>query len=95
MSYFKVTPAELQSVASQLQHVAANVQQCNQQATQTVQNLVASGWQGISSSTFHEHVESWQASARNIEHQLELLSQKLGHAAATYETAEEQVRAAV
>jgi WXG100 family type VII secretion target len=95
MSYFKVTPAELQGVASQLQQVAESVQQSNQQATQSVQNLVACGWQGMSSSTFHEHVESWQASARNIEHQLEILAQKLTHAASTYEAAEQQVRAAV
>jgi WXG100 family type VII secretion target len=95
MSYFKVTPAELQGVAGQLQNVAQSVQQDIQQANQTVQNLVSSGWQGVSSMTFHDHVESWQASARNIEQQLEQLAQKLNHAAATYEAAEEQVRAAI
>jgi WXG100 family type VII secretion target len=95
MSYFKVTPAELQSVAGQLQQVASNVQQCNQHATQTVQNLVATGWQGISSSTYNEHVESWQQSARNIEQQLDDLGKKLLHAASTYQCAEDQVRASV
>jgi WXG100 family type VII secretion target len=95
MGYFKVTSEELQAVSVQLTNFSGQVQTLNQQALGSVQNLTSAGWQGASSATFQAHVESWQQSAQNIQHQLEILAQKLSAAAAKYQATEDEVRASV
>jgi 6 kDa early secretory antigenic target len=90
MANIAVTPEQLQSVASQLNAGAANIESTLSQLAGQVAPL-QSEWQGVAQARFQELWAEWQRSSRGIQEALHGISQLTQQAGASYESTEQQI----
>ena len=83
MPNIAVTPEQLQSVASQLNAGAANIESTLSQLAGQVAPL-QSEWQGVAQARFQELWAEWQRSSRGIQEALHGISQLTQQAGANY-----------
>ena len=92
MPNIAVTPEQLQSVASQLNAGAANIESTLSQLAAQVAPLQGE-WQGIAHARFEELWAEWQRSSRGIQEALTGISQLTQQAGAHYEQTEQGIAA--
>jgi early secretory antigenic target protein ESAT-6 len=90
MPNIAVTPEQLQSVASQLNAGAANIESTLSQLASQVAPL-QSEWQGVAQARFQELWAEWQRSSRGIQEALHGISQLTQQAAASYGDTEQAI----
>ena len=90
MPNIAVTPEQLQSVASQLNSGAANIESTLQQLAGQVAPL-QSEWQGVAQARFQELWAEWQRSSRGIQEALHGISQLMNQASANYADTEQAI----
>ena len=90
MANIAVTPEQLQSVATQLNAGAANIESTLSQLASQVAPL-QSEWQGMAQARFQELWAEWQRSSRGIQEALHGISQLTQQAGANYESTEQQI----
>jgi WXG100 family type VII secretion target len=92
MTNILVTPEQLQSVASQLNAGAANIEsQLSQLAAQVAP--LQSEWRGVAQAQFEALWAEWQRSATGIQHALHGISQLTQAAGANYADTEQSIAA--
>jgi len=87
-----VTPEQLQSVGTQLNAGAANIESTLSQLASQVAPL-QSEWQGVAQARFQELWAEWQRSSRGIQDALQGISQLTQQAGANYESTEQGIAA--
>jgi early secretory antigenic target protein ESAT-6 len=90
MPNIAVTPEQLQSVASQLNAGAANIESTLSQLASQVAPL-QSEWQGVAQARFQELWAEWQRSSRGIQEALHGISQLTQQAGANYGDTEQAI----
>jgi WXG100 family type VII secretion target len=90
MPNIAVTPEQLQSVASQLNAGAANIESTLSQLASQVAPL-QSEWQGVAQARFQELWAEWQRSSRGIQEALHGISQLTQQAGASYQDSEQAI----
>jgi early secretory antigenic target protein ESAT-6 len=90
MANIAVTPEQLQSVGSQLNAGAANIESTLSQLASQVAPL-QSEWQGVAQARFQELWAEWQRSSRGIQEALNGIAQLTQQAGANYESTEQQI----
>ena len=90
MPNIAVTPEQLQSVASQLNAGAANIESTLSQLAAQVAPL-QSEWQGVAQARFQELWAEWQRSSRGIQEALHGISQLTQQAAVNYGDTEQAI----
>ncbi len=90
MPNIAVTPEQLQSVASQLNSGAANIESILQQLASQVAPL-QSEWQGVAQARFESLWAEWQRSSRGIQQALTGISQLMSQASANYADTEQAI----
>jgi WXG100 family type VII secretion target len=90
MPNIAVTPEKLQSVGTQLNSGAANIESILQQLAGQVAPL-QSEWQGVAQARFQELWAEWQRSSRGIQEALHGISQLTHQAGAHYESTEQGI----
>ena len=90
MANIAVTPEQLQSVATQLNSGAANIESTLGQLAAQVAPL-QSEWQGVAQARFQELWAEWQRSSRGIQEALHGISQLTQQAGANYEQTEQSI----
>jgi ESAT-6 family protein len=90
MPNIAVTPEQLQSVGSQLNAGAANIESTLSQLASQVAPL-QSEWQGVAQARFQELWAEWQRSGRGIQEALHGISQLTQQAAANYDETEQGI----
>ncbi len=92
MTNILVTPEQLQSVSSQLNAGAANIEsQLSQLAAQVAP--LQSEWRGVAQAQFEALWAEWQHSAAGIQHALHGISQLTASAGANYADTEQAIAA--
>ncbi|MGH2890153.1 MAG: WXG100 family type VII secretion target [Solirubrobacteraceae bacterium] len=91
MSVIKVTAAELDSTASQLQSLYSTISEASQSALNAVNTLTAEGWQGGGSAAAQAAITQWQAGATQIQEALNTLSMLITKASGTYTESDSSV----
>lgn len=90
MPNIAVTPEQLQSVASQLNAGAANIESTLSQLASQVAPL-QSEWQGVAQARFQELWAEWQRSSRGIQEALHGISQLTQSAGTNYADNEQAI----
>lgn len=90
--YIKVTPEQLQSVASQLQAGTANIDGVLGQLAAQVAPL-GSDWAGVAQARFEQLWAQWQRDARGLNEALTGIAQLMRQAGAHYDTTEQGIAA--
>lgn len=90
MANIAVTPEQLQSIASQLNAGAANIESTLSQLAGQVAPL-QSEWQGMAQQRFQQLWDEWQRSSRGIQDALHGISQLTQQAGSNYESTEQQI----
>jgi WXG100 family type VII secretion target len=90
MANIAVTPEQLQSVGTQLNAGAANIESTLSQLAAQVAPL-QSEWQGVAQARFQELWAEWQRSSRGIHDALTGISRLTQQAGANYESTEQQI----
>ena len=90
MPNIAVTPEQLQSVASQLNAGAANIESILSQLAAQVAPLQGE-WQGIAHARFEELWAEWQRSSRGIQEALHGIAGLTNQAGANYESTEQSI----
>ena len=90
MPNIAVTPEQIQSVGSQLNAGAANIESTLSQLASQVAPL-QSEWQGVAQARFQELWAEWQRSSRGIQEALHGISQLTSQAAANYGDTEQAI----
>jgi len=90
MANIAVTPEQLQSVATQLNSGAANIESTLGQLAAQVAPL-QSEWQGVAQARFQELWAEWQRSSRGIQEALHGISQLTQQAGSNYEQTEQSI----
>jgi WXG100 family type VII secretion target len=85
-----VTPEQLQSISSQLNAGAANIESTLAQLAAQVAPLQAE-WRGIAQAQFETLWAEWQRSAAGIQHALHGISQLTAAAGANYADTEQAI----
>jgi WXG100 family type VII secretion target len=91
-SGIRVTPEQLQQVATQLTAGAGNVDGILAQLTNSVAPL-GSDWAGMAQARFQALWEQWQRDARGLNEALTGMAQLMGQAAARYAQTEQGIAA--
>ena len=92
MANILVTPEQLQSISSQLNAGAANIESTLSQLAAQVAPL-QSEWQGVAQARFQELWAEWQRSSRGIQEALHGISQLTQQAGANYQDTETSIAA--
>ena len=92
MPNIAVTPEQLQSVASQLDAGASNIESTLSQLASQVAPL-STEWQGVAQARFQELWAEWHRSSQGIQHALHGISQLTRQAGANYEETEHSIAA--
>ena len=90
MAVLKVTPEQLQGVATQLRNGASNIEGVNSQLRGNVQPL-GSEWAGLAQARFTQLWEQWARSSRELNDALNGIATLMNQAGASYATTEEQI----
>lgn len=90
MAGLKVTPEQLQGVASQLRNGASNIEGVNGQLRGNVQPLGAD-WAGVAQARFTQLWEQWARSSRELNEALNGMASLMNQAGVSYATTEEQI----